>query len=230
MMCMRPYSLAAAACFGILFVSRAGAGPVPPDMRAGHWATSAVTRTLDSGVLRLQSDGKFHGDAKVTRSEALAAVSALGHALLDGTWKAGGRSRPVPDSVAAIWQKTSWKTEPVRRYAFAAILTRFGDYIANGLPRPSAGANVGQSIAIPTVDLKLPETSPDYPALSFLAHNRMITTGSALMKPDATPLLGGDLSRALAELAIGLNDRLTDLGKTANGETHDEAFHKPNGH
>lgn len=227
---MRTYNLAAAACFAILFVSRAGAGPLPPDIRAGHWASSAVARMLDSGVLRLQPDGKFHGDAKVTRSEALAAVSALGHSLLDGTWKAGGRSRAVPDSVTAIWNKTSWRTEPVRRYVFAAILARFADYVANGLPRPAAGTNVGQSVAISTVDLKLPESSPGYPALSFLAHNRMITAGSALMKPDATPLQGGDLSRALAELAVGLNDRLTDLGKTADGSTHDEAFHKPDGH
>jgi hypothetical protein len=207
------------------------AAQLPPDVRAAHWAAPAVTHALEAGVLRLQSDGQFHGEAKVTREEAAIALGKLGRALVDGTWKPAGRSKAVPDSVSAIWDKTAWKTQPVRRYAFAAILARFGDYVANALPRPAATAKVGQSEVLSAVTVTLSSKSPAFESVTYLAHNRMIKPGSPLLKPtDTAPLLGADLSRALAELATGVSDKLTDLGKNPDGSTPDDAFHKAQRH
>lgn len=193
------------------------AAQLPSDVRAGHWAASAVTRALKAGLLHVQSDGQFHGDAKVTRLEAILALASLGHVLEGGAWKTGGHSRPVPDSVAAVLDKTDWKTSPVRRYAFTFILVRFADYVANAVPRPVAGANVGKSEALPDVTISTPQSSPAYNALTYLARSHMIKPDSVLLKPDGTALTGRDLSHALAELAAGVNDRLTDIGKSGAG-------------
>jgi hypothetical protein len=221
-----PYC-AAAACAVVLFAARAHGGQLPPDVRAGHWAAPAVTRALQAGLLGVQADKRFHGDAKVTRLEAVMALGKLGHALVEGTWKSGGRSRPVPDSVSAVWETTDWKGEPVRRYTFAVILTRFGDYVSNAVPRPANGANVGKSEILPNVSVKVSSKSPAYGTLMYLASNRMITPDSVLLKADNAPLLGGDLSRALAEVATGVNDRLTDIGKSEDGSVPKGVFQKP---
>jgi len=196
----------------LLFRMGAGAAPLPPDVRPGHWSAPAVTRILNTGVLHVQPDGQFHGDAKVTRAEAVTALAALARKLVDSAWESGGRSKPVPDSVSSLWAKTNWKAEPVRRYAFAAIVTRFGDYVTNGAKRPAPNTKTGQSEAIPPVSVTFPHGSPAYDALKYLADNRMIRPGSPLLKPDSSPLLGADLSRALADLATGINDRFTELG------------------
>jgi hypothetical protein len=176
--------------------------------------------------VKVQSDGRFHGDARITQAEAAAAMSKMAHALIDGTWKPAGRSRSVPDSVTSIWSTTDWKSEPVRRYAFAVILARFGDYVSNGLKRAPAGAKVGKSVVFPPVTVALSKSSPSYEPVSYLARNHMIRPGSPLLKPDASPLLGGELSRALAEVGAGVSDQLTDLGHTEDGSTPDDSFHK----
>ena len=221
---MRTHRITTAAA---LFAACAGASAgaqLPTDVRAGHWAGASVQRALKAGLLRLQPDGRFHGEAKVTRLETAVALSTLGRALVEGTWKPIGRSRAVPDSVTQVWEKTNWKSEPVRRYAFAVILTRLGDYVANGLPRPAAGAKVGLSEALTKVD-SVP-AGPGHDALAYLAANRMIQPGSLLLKPNGDTVKGGELGKELTELTAGVVDRLTDLGKNADGSTPDDAFHK----
>jgi len=218
---------AASVCEVVLFATRVHGGQLPPDVRADHRAAPAVTRALQTGLVGVQADKRFHGDAKVTRLEAVMALGKLGRALVDGTWKSGGRSHPVPDSVSAVLETTGWKSEPVRRYAFAVILIRFGDYVANALPRPTSGANVGKSVVLPNVSVKVSSKSPAYGTLTYLAQNRMITPDSMLLKADNSPLLGSELSRALAELATGVNDRLTDIGKSEDGSVPKGVSQKP---
>lgn len=222
---MRITLLTICACAALLRCQATCAMQPPPDVRSSHWAAPAVAKTIKAKVLRLQSDGRFHGDAKVTRTEAVLALAAMGRILVEGSWNSSGRSRPVPDSVSAVWAKTDWKDEPVRRYAFAAILTRFADYLANSARRPAAGAKVGQSEALSPVTLSVSPDSPAYSALKYLAENRMVKPGSPLLKPDNSALAGRELSSALAELATGVTDRLTEVGKDADGNTPDV---KPN--
>ena len=125
----------------------------------------------------------------------------------------------MPDSVASIWEKTDWKSEPVRRYTFAVIVARFGDYVANALKRPAPGAKVGQSEVLKPVTPNVAPGSPAYEALKYLAANRMIKPGSPLLKADSVPLLGGELSTALAEVAIGATDRLVEPVKDSDNPT-----------
>ncbi len=224
---MKTPILALASCAVALWCGGAYAAQLPSDVRSNHWAAAAVTRSLQSGLLHVQSDGRFHGDAKVTRLEAAQALATLGRALTAGTWKPAGRSHPVTDSVEPLWAQTDWKTAPVRRYAFAVIVTRMGDFVANGIAHHTSADGIGKSEVLPDVTVTLPTTSPGFAAVTYLAHNRMVKPGSPLLKADDGIVLGGDLSRALAELATGVTDRLTDLGKNADGSTPDDALRTP---
>jgi hypothetical protein len=221
--------LAATVCLMMTMcrVPSAGAATLPPDIRPGYWAAKPVQQILQNGVLTLQSDGKFHGDAKVTRTQAVIALARLGRILEQGQWKDGAASRAVPSSVTSLWEKTDWKHQALRRYTLAAILARFAEYVTNGLPRPKPGSKTGQSETLQTAQVTAARTHPAYDSLVYLAHNRMIQPGSPLLKPDNNPITGGEMSRALAEFAAGLNDRLTDLGKSPDSSTPDETDHKP---
>ena len=223
---MRRIRIPICICAALLACACARAGALPPDVRPNHWAAPAVTHALNAGILKVQADGKFHGDAQVTRLEAVTTLAQVAKALESGTWKSDGPSRPVPDSVTTVWEKTVWKTAPVRRYAFAAILTRFADYFTNAIKRPGPDAKVGLSVVFHDVKVDLPKASPGYDAVSYLAKNHMVKAGSPLLKPGPSPLLGVELSRALSELAAGANNMLTDLGKNADGSTNDEAFQR----
>jgi len=195
------------------------AAPLPPDVRADSWAARPVSRTLKAGVLRVQQDGRFHGEARVSRSETAIALAALGRGLLQGTWSAPGKGKAVPDGVAAVWEKTDWKTAPVRRYTLAAVLERMADYVEVALKRPAPSAPVGKSEAIPPVPASRMPAGPSLEALKYLARYRMIQPDSPLLKPDGAPLTGAELSRAIAEFATGVNDRLTDVTDPADDDT-----------
>ena len=108
-------------------------------MRPNQWAATSVAAILKNGVLSVQSDKLFHGDAKATRSEAVIALAKMARKIESGEWKPGS-GKPVSNKVLSIWEKTDWKTQPLRRYALAAVLNRFGDYVVKGLPKPKAGA------------------------------------------------------------------------------------------
>lgn len=220
--------------FATLFVmsvtARALAGPastLPSDIRPGHWAAKSVKQVLLNGVLTVQSDGKFHGDARVTHTQAVIALARLGHLLEQGQWKDTAASQPVPDSVINVFDRTDWKHQALRRYTCAAVLSRFADYFTNGVPRPKPDSKVGKSEVLEAVKVTLAPSHPAYSAVAYLAQNRMIKPDSPLLKPDDNPITGKELSAALSSLAIGLNDRLTDLGKTPDPAPPDEGTAKP---
>jgi hypothetical protein len=54
----------------------------------------------------------------------------------------------------------------------------------------------------------------------------MIWPGSPLLKADSQPVKGEELSRGISEMAAGLNNRLTELGLDAEGNTPDASSHR----
>jgi hypothetical protein len=205
--------------------SVASAQTLPSDVRSRHWAAPYVQQALKNGVLAPNEDHNFHGEAKVTRTQAVIALAKLARALESGQWQARP-SVALPDKVTRTLEQGDWKQKPVTRYVLAAILARFGDYIKNGLPRPKPGSkDLGKSEALPPrATVTLARTHPAYESLSYLAGNRMLWPNSPLLKPDDKPVPGRDLSTALAQLAVGLSDRMTELGLEPDGSTPDRTF------
>ncbi len=213
-------------CLAPLSIGVQAAG-LPSDVRSNHWAAHAVEETLANGVMSTQSDGQFHGEAKVTRGQTVIALAKLAHAVEDGKWHAA-KSHSVPDSIVPFLEKGDWRQRPVTRYMLASLLARFGDYVNNGVTRAPAGSKeTGKSEALPDkVAVKLAAGHPAYAALTYLAAERMIWPGSPLLQADSQPVKGAELSRALAEMVSGLNDRLTELGHDAEGNTLDPSFQR----
>ncbi len=207
--------------------ARTSAQSLPSDVRPGHWAATPVQVVLRNHILSLESDQGFHGDAKLTHLQAVLALSRLGKALETRTWQ-GSASVPITVAKTDVAPKTgTWEGQGVSRYVFATVVTRMGDYANNGLVRARPNEKeTGKSIALPPpVAVTLPKTSPAYEALTYLASRRMIWPGSPLLSADDRPLKAGEMTRALKELVAGLNDRVTDIGHDAEGNTHDESFH-----
>jgi hypothetical protein len=202
------------------------AATLPPDVRSNHWAATAVAETLENGVLSAQPDGQFHGEAWVTRGQAAIALARLAHALEQAKWHVA-KSRPVPVTVVPTLEKGVWKQRPVTRYMFASLLARFGDYVTNGITRAPAGSkDTAKSEALPPkAAVKLAANNPAYASLTYLADRHMVWPDSPLLTADSQPLKGSEASRAIAEMVIGLNDRLTELGHDAEGNTLDPSFH-----
>ena len=190
---------------------------LPADVRSNQWAATSVAAILKNGVLSVQSDKLFHGDAKATSSEAVIALAKMARKIESGEWKTVS-GKPVSSKVLSVWEKTDWKTQPLRRYALADVLTRFGDFIVRGLPKPKPEAKrLGASEVLPLVTIDLPRTDPAYASLIYLAKNRMISPKSALLKPDSSPVSGAIMSAALRDLAIGLTDRMTEASAEEDG-------------
>lgn len=204
----------------LLLCPLAIAQSLPSDVRSNHWAAGAVRRVLQTQLLKNEADGKFHGEARVTRQEALTAIAKLAKYLNENRWKPVVASKPVPTKTIQLFDTTNWRTQPVRKYVFASTLTRFADYFANGVQRPMPGdATLAKSTVIPTVTIKLPSTHPAFPGLSYLAKNRMVQPGSPLLQPNNNDLTGAELSLALSQMAIGLNNLVSPLGKTEDGNS-----------
>lgn len=206
--------------------ARTTAQSLPPDVRAGHWASTPVQVALRNHILSVEADKDFHGDAKMTHLQAVLALARLGKALETGAWQ-GSATVPVTVARTGVSPRSgAWESQSVSRYVFATVLTRMGDYANAGLARPQPTAkDLGKSAVLPPVTITLPKSSPAYEALTYLASRRMVGPGSALLSADDKPLKASEMSRALRELVIGLTDRLTELGHDADGNTHDEAFH-----
>lgn len=222
------YSIAPLFALGCL----ACAGPLsaqspPPDVRPGHWAAAPVQAALQNHILSLQADKNFHGDAKVTHLQAVIALARLGQALESGSWHAAP-SVPISAAKTRVPPKEgSWEGRTVTRYVFATALTHMADYANNGIVRAKpTEKETGKSTLIPPpVAVKISKSNPAYDSLNFLASHRMVGPKSALLQADDKPLQAGEMSDALREFVLGLNDRVTDLGHDAEGNTHDEAFH-----
>ena len=212
---------------GAALSARTSAQALPPDVRAGHWASTPVQVVLRNHILDVEADKSFHGDTRITHRQAVLALARLGRALEAGTWQ-GSATIPVTVTQTGVApKKGAWEAQTVSRYVFATALARMGDYANAGLRRPQTSEkDFGKSIAIPVpVTIKIPKTNPAHDALVYLAARRMVGPGSALLSPDDKPLKAAEMSRALKELVTGLTDSLTDLGHDANGNTHDESFH-----
>ena len=216
--------IAVALC-ACLLTTLALADQLPSDVRSNHWAAGAVQEILQSGVMTSQDDHQFHGEAHVTHGQAVIALAKLAEKLEKGGWHALP-SKPVPDKVSKTLGEGDWETQSVTRYEMASVLSRFGDYIANGMPHPQPGAkDLAKSEALPTgVKIPVPTSHPAYKALKYLTDHKMITAASPLLKADSQPVKGAELSRGLAEMADGLNNLFTELGKDENGNTPDNSF------
>jgi hypothetical protein len=199
-----------------------GSVSIPPDVRANHWAHAAVGQVLKNGVMTLPDGHAFHGEAKVTHTQAVISLARLAQALEAGKWKSSA-SVPLPNKAVVGPTSRGWRQQMVTRYMLASVLARFGNYVANGEQRPGPNDKAfGQSEAIPDkATVTVSSAHPAYASLVYLTKNRMVWPGSPLLKPDDRPLRGAELSRALNEMAAGLNDRLTDIGHDAEGNSID---------
>lgn len=200
----------------------ARAGELPPDVRPTSWAAPYVEETLNNQLLTLPDGKEFHGEAKVTHLHAVFALAKLAKMLEAHTWKAHA-SRPINDSVSKAVAVSDWRTQKVTRYEFAKVLACMGDYVTNGLPRPTADAkDLGKSGALPPKPkLTLEKSHPAYASLSYLIEANMIRSGSPLLLADNKPILGTELSRAVSDVVIGITNHATELGLDENGETPD---------
>lgn len=200
---------------------------LPPDVRTGHWAARGVDETLRNGVLSLDSDHKFHGEAKVTRAQAATALAKLARMLEADKWQALP-SAAVPESVNATLQRGDWKQRPVTRYILASVLARFGDYVTRGVTRAPADAkDTNESEVLADIGKpKLSSVQAASPALAYLAAHQEMFPKSPLLKPGDQPMTGTELSLAVSEMVIGLTNRLTSLGLDAEGNTPDASFRK----
>jgi len=201
------------------------AAELPSDVRSNHWAAGAVEQILRSGVMSVQDDHQFHGEAHVTHLQAVIALAAIAKKLETGTWQVG-ESKPVPDKVEKTLTQTAWQTKLVTRYEFASALVRFGNYFAKAVARPKPDAkDLGKSEILPSnVKVSVLPGSPAYAACKFLADGRMISPTSPLLKPDNLPVKAAELSRGIADVAAGVNDKLTAMGQDEQGNTPDKSF------
>jgi hypothetical protein len=202
------------------------AGQLPTDVRSDHWAAGAVEQVLKSGVMSVLPDHQFHGEAHVTHIETVVALAAITKMLEAGTWQLGV-SKPVPDNVEKTLSHETWKTRFVTRYELASALVRFGNYFTKAVSRPGPGAkDLGKSIILPAnTKIPVPAGNPAYGAYKYLVDGRMISQTSPLLKADNLDLKAGELSRGIAEAADGVGDKLTEMGKDAEGNTPDKSFH-----
>jgi hypothetical protein len=196
----------------------------PADVKAGHWAESAVTQAVANKVMTVQS-GAFRGEKRVTKTEVAVALAALARSLEAKTWKPA-KSVKVPNKAVGMVDTTAWEKQAVSRYALAIVLTKFGNYFANGVPKPPAGTQdlAKSDVLPPKLKITLATNHPAYSALTYLTERRMIAAGSPLLKPDDKPLRAQELSDALAQMAHGLTNQVTELGRDDEGGTPDKTF------
>jgi hypothetical protein len=183
-----------------------------------------VQQVLDNDVMGFTDGTNFRGEAKVTRTQAVVALAKLAQALETRKWKAE-TSDALPDNTSAIQVVDS--KQPVTRYTLALSLSRFGNYLMNGVPRPNPnGKDIAKSDVIPAPSrIPVPATHPAYKSLEYLAKKKMISPDSPLLKADSAPLKSVELSQGLAEMATGLTNLWTELGKEEDGSTPDRSFH-----
>lgn len=212
-------------CLAALPAGAAGRA-LPSDVPSGHWASAAVSEVLLNHVMDLPDGRHFRGESLVTRDQATIALAKLARELTAGSWHASP-SLPVPHSVVQKLGTADWSNRPVTRYMLAAVLARSADYVMNGLPRPGPqDKDLAKSIALPDIpEVKVSRSNPAYSSLTYLANNHMAWPDSPLLHGGSQPIQGAELGHALAELIVGVNNRLTPLGHDENGGTIDRTFH-----
>lgn len=191
------------------------------DIPAKHWASHSVNATVRNAVLPVNG-GKFNGQTLVSHRGAAIALAKLGRLLKAHAWR-GNSSVPVPDKIITGISNGPWERQTVSKYAFAVMLARMGDFIANGISRPPPGADdLARSVALPHIPvLKIPASDPAYSALVYLARERMVGPDSPLLRPDQHNITAAEMGKALAQFAFGVNDQMTPLGHNPDGSTKD---------
>ncbi|MBV9849782.1 MAG: S-layer homology domain-containing protein [Armatimonadetes bacterium] len=63
--------------FALLTLPALGDPPLPPDVPPGHWAAASVRRVTARKLMVGKPDGKFHGNAPVTRYELAVTLDRL---------------------------------------------------------------------------------------------------------------------------------------------------------
>ena len=210
-----------------LLSTRLAAAEPPRDVPRSHWAARAVAEVAQNGVLTLDQKGAFHGDVKVTRTQMAIGLARLAKKLEAGTWQASkSAALPLPaQKTKRARARRDLSGVFLTRFEFASVLARAGDYAANGIRRAAPNsADAGKSVVLPAVsNSKLSQKSPAYDAVSYLASRRMLSADSPLLAPSDTPVTAAQLRIALSQMLIGLNDRLTDLGRDKDGGTIDRS-------
>ncbi len=226
---MRSWTILCACC-ALFVTSRGIAQSLPSDVRTNHWASSAISSVLTNKVMRLPDGKQFRGDAKVTRTEAIIAIANLAHALEAQQWKTKP-SIGLAKRADILADQMDWKTQPVTRFALARILARAGDYFMNGVRRGAQNSkDRGKSVKLPPrANVKLPSTHPAFASLTYLASKNGLWNNSPLLTPDEKSVTGQEVSKALAQMLLGLNDAVTDMGKEPDGSTPDRPIQKKKG-
>ena len=109
-----------------LFPSAAFAAPavMPRDLPPGHWAGGSVRRVVHENIMGTTPDGRFRGDAPVTRYELAVALDRFVSYIEAGRKPLHAQTFPVPTRLAPA-------ADPVQRLALTHL-------VANGfLPKNS---------------------------------------------------------------------------------------------
>jgi len=217
--------LAAIAMFAVAISALPCCAQLPSDVRTNHWAAPAVEQAIREGIVPLQPDHQFHGEAHVTHVDAVVAVAALAKRLETNTWKLQP-AHPVPDKVAKTIDQGAWKTRDLTRFELASALVRLGNYFAGAVSHPTKSAkHLGESVLLPQgVKPGIGPGHPAYQAVAYLTAGRMIAGNSPFLKPDTSFVKSAELSDLLASMAIGVNDKITELGEEEGGGTPDKSF------
>ncbi|MDE2127066.1 MAG: hypothetical protein KGJ62_10790 [Armatimonadetes bacterium] len=214
-------------CLTASAIPCAAQGALPRDVPRSNWAAKSVHACLANGVMRT-AGGLFRGSAEATQQDVVIALAQLGRLLYAGRWQ-GGPSRPVnTESSRASINNTHFFHGTVTRYVLADSLCRMADYFQNAVHLPwKGGKQLGHSAALPAiVKSRLPAGNPARVAFAYLATHRELWPDSPLLHATHAGITGDELSSALAELVVGLNNLRTPLGLDANGNTPDFTFHK----
>ena len=212
--------------FVLLFSPTLKGVPVTPptDLKAGHWARANTLRMIEMEIVPAHAKGKtFDGEKPATRTELINALAKWAQILETGKWKTS-RSAPVTPAIEKTLNAKSWGDKPVTRFVLAETLARTGDYFALALkPVPSEDKTRGKSRAITApLKIRLTKSHPAYVSLTYLASNRMVSSGSPLLNPNGASLSSAGFSAALAEVATGLMNAMTPLGHDKDGSTIDQ--------
>lgn len=204
---MRTRSGALAIIFLLSAGISAGAADTAKDIPANHWAKKDVAAALQHGIMRAPN-GKFNGDARVTRTDLIIAMAGFGQSLEHNTWLPGKPGRrfkfPLKDADPTVEQGLT-------RYELATVLTRMGGYAASALPKPGP-KRFAASIVLPAPSevTTVPKTDPAYASVQYLAKNRMIGKDSILSKPGTQPVTGKDVAEAITAVVAAVSDMNTD--------------------
>jgi hypothetical protein len=201
--------LSSAACAIALVTMTLGAGAIDraKDVPQNHWARKDVDAVLERAVM-VAPEGKFRGDARLTRTELILAMAAFGKSLDRGQWSA---ATGKPSKSLDTRGSTTSVSRPVTRYEAAAVIARLGRHAAAVIPKAS-DKRFGKSLVLPKAQAvtTVRSSDPSYASIQYLGQHRMIAPNSILAKPGNEPVTGKELAAAVVAVISGVIDQHTD--------------------